>query len=221
VPACRLRAATPSGRCPAHPSTILFEFFKQQFLDTVTRILLRSSNSLQSQNLVSNRCNETKQDYIPYEKGVCMKCTFAGVALASLIAIPFSAQAQFAKVDDAVKYRQSALTVMATHFGRVGAVVKGERPYDKSAVEADVAIVEMMSKLPWSAFPQGSDTANSKAKPEIWKEQDKFKAASDKMQSEVGKLSAAGKSGDLNAIKAALGAVGQSCKACHDDFRKK
>jgi cytochrome c556 len=41
------------------------------------------------------------------------------------------------------------------------------------------------------------------------------------MQSEVAKLSAAAKSGDQNAIKTAFGGVGQSCKACHDDFRKK
>lgn len=150
-----------------------------------------------------------------------MKQSLATLALTALIAVPFSAQAQFAKPEDAVKYRQSAFSVMGTHMGRVGAVVKGEKPYDKAAVEADVAVIEMMSKLPWSAFPQGSDLPNSKAKPEVWKEQDKFKAASDKTQAEVAKLSSAAKSGDLNAIKAAFGAVGQSCKSCHDNFRNK
>jgi cytochrome c556 len=150
-----------------------------------------------------------------------MKRTLAGIASIAMIAVPFAAQAQFAKVEDAVKYRQSALTVMGTHMGRVGAVVKGEKPYDKASVEHDVAIIETMSRLPWHAFPAGSDTANSKARPEIWKEQDKFKAAAEKMQGEVGKLSVTAKSGDLNAIKSAFGGVGQSCKACHDDFRKK
>jgi cytochrome c556 len=150
-----------------------------------------------------------------------MKHTLAGLALTALFAVPFAAQAQFAKVEDAVKYRKSAFSVMGTHFGRIGAVVKGERPYDKAAVEADAAVVEMMSKLPWSAFPAGSDTADSKAKPEIWKEQEKFKAASEKMQSEVIKLSAAARSGDLGVIKTAFGAAGQSCKACHDDFKNK
>jgi cytochrome c556 len=150
-----------------------------------------------------------------------MKRMLSAIALTALVAIPFAAQAQFAKVEDAVKYRKSALTVMGTHFGRIGAVVKGEKPYDKAAVEADAAIVETMAKLPWQAFPPGSDTADSKAKPEIWKEQDKFKAAADKLQTESGKLSAAAKSGDLNAIKTAFGAVGQSCKACHDNYRNK
>lgn len=142
-------------------------------------------------------------------------------ALAALITVPLAAQAQFAKVEDAVKYRQSALSVMGTHFNRIGAVVKGEKPYDKAAVMADAAVVEMMSKLPWSAFPPGSDIMESKAKPEIWKEQAKFKSASEKMQAEVGKLSAAAKSGDLAMVKTAFGAAGKSCKACHDDFREK
>ncbi|MDB5797749.1 MAG: cytochrome c [Paucimonas sp.] len=139
----------------------------------------------------------------------------------SMLALPYAAHAQFAKPEDAVKYRQSALSVMGTHFGRIGAVVKGEKPYDKASVEQDAMLVETLAKLPWHAFTPGSDTANSKAKPEIWKESDKFKSASDKLVAETGKLSAAAKSGSLDTVKTAFGGVGQSCKACHDDFRKK
>lgn len=39
------------------------------------------------------------------------------------------------------------------------------------------------------------------------------------MQAEVTKLDAAAKSGDLAAVRAAFGAVGQSCKACQDQYR--
>lgn len=149
-----------------------------------------------------------------------MKKIFLCLAVAAAL-LPLSASAQFAKVEDAVKYRESALSVMATHFSRIGAVVKGDKPYDKASVEQDAAIVEMMAKLPWSAFPAGSDTANSKAKPEIWKEHDKFVGGSDKLQGDTAKLSAAAKSGDLAAIKTAFGATGQTCKSCHDSFRNK
>ena len=38
---------------------------------------------------------------------------------------------------------------------------------------------------------------------------------------DVAKLNAAAKTGSLDAIKAAAGAVGQSCKACHDDYQSK
>jgi cytochrome c556 len=40
------------------------------------------------------------------------------------------------------------------------------------------------------------------------------------MQAEVAKLTAAAKTGNLDAVKTAFGAVGQSCKACHDAYRK-
>ncbi len=46
------------------------------------------------------------------------------VALAAAgIATALPAAAQFAKPEDAVKYRKAAFTVMAAHFGRVGAMV--------------------------------------------------------------------------------------------------
>lgn len=150
-----------------------------------------------------------------------MQRPVVALALTAMMAVSFAAHAQFAKVEDAVKYRQSASSVMGTHFSRVGAVVKGEKPYDKAAVEADVAIIETMVKLPWSAFPPGSDTPNSKAKPEIWKERAKFKENSEKVQADIAKLSAAAKSGDLDAIKSAFEMAGKTCKSCHDSFRNK
>jgi len=150
-----------------------------------------------------------------------MKRTITALAFTTLVAAPFAAQAQFAKVEDAIEYRRAALLVMGQHFGRIGAVVKGEKPYDKATVEADAVIVETLAKLPWHGFVADSETGRTKAKPEIWKEQDKFKAGADKMQTEVAKLTAASKTGDLAMIKTAFGGVGQSCKACHDNYRAK
>jgi cytochrome c556 len=149
------------------------------------------------------------------------KIKLSAAVLALLMGASFAAHAQFAKVEDAVEYRQASLSVMGTHFGRIAAVVKGEKPYDKAALENDAAIVEMMSKLPWTAFPPNSIVGDSKAKPEIWTNGDKFKTDADNMQAAVAKLSVAAKSGDLNAIKAAFGDTGKTCKTCHQDFKKK
>jgi len=41
------------------------------------------------------------------------------------------------------------------------------------------------------------------------------------MQKAVMELNTAAKGGDLDTIKKAFGAAGQSCKACHDNYRKK
>ena len=144
--------------------------------------------------------------------------TFVLAAAALTLAAP--ASAQFAKPEDAVKYRKSALTVMATHFGRVAAMANGRVPFDAKVAADNAAIAESMSKLPWAAFVDGSDKGDTKAKSEIWSDAAKFKESSEKMQGEMTKLSAAAKTGNLDSIKAAVGAVGGSCKACHDAFRK-
>jgi cytochrome c556 len=139
--------------------------------------------------------------------------------LAITLLSPLSAQAQFAKAEDAIKYRQSTFRVMGTHFSRIGAVVKGEKPFDKEEVAANAAVVASLAHLPWQAF--GPGTEGGKALPEIWKESDKFKVSSDRMQKAVMELNTAAKGGDLDTIKRAFGAVGQSCKACHDNYQKK
>lgn len=144
-----------------------------------------------------------------------------GMVLALSIAGVAHAQAPFAKAEDAIKYRKSALFVMGQHFGRLGPVVKGERPYNKDEVAMNAAIAEQMSTLPWAGFVAGTDKGETRAKPEIWTEAAKFKSAAEKMQQEMSKLAQVAKGGDLNAIKEQFGATGKACKACHDDYRKK
>ena len=139
---------------------------------------------------------------------------------AATLAISTQASAQFAKPEDAIKYRKNALFVMQQHYARVGAMANGRVPFDAKVAADNSAIAESMSRLPWAAFGEGTDKGDTKAKPEIWKERAKFDAAADKMQAEMSKLSAASKTGNLDAIKAAFQATGATCKACHDDFRQ-
>lgn len=143
------------------------------------------------------------------------------LAFAAALAIPLTSHAQFQNAEAAVKYRQGAFTVMGSHFGSIGAVVKGEKPYDKLSVEQDAAVIATLAKLPWHAFTPNSATPASKAKPEVWSEADKFKAGAEKLQAETAKLDSAARSGDLAAIKASFGATAQTCKSCHDNFRNK
>jgi len=143
----------------------------------------------------------------------------AALVLATAV-LSTPAMAQFQKPEDAIKYRKASFTVMAAHFGRIGAMANGRVPFDAKVAAENAAIVETMSRLPWAAFGPGTDKGDTRALPDIWKEQDAFKAGADKMQAEIGKLVAATKTGNLDSVKAAFGAAGQTCKACHDDFRK-
>jgi cytochrome c556 len=143
----------------------------------------------------------------------------ATAAIAGLCsALP--AAAQFQKPEDAVKYRKAAFTVMAAHFGRIGAMAQGRAPFDAAAAAANADVVVAMSKLPYAGFVEGTaGTEKGTPKPNVWSERPKFDAAAKKMQDEVVKLAAAAKANNLDQLKAAFGSAANSCKACHDDFR--
>jgi cytochrome c556 len=141
----------------------------------------------------------------------------AFAAIAAFAALP--AAAQFAKPEDAIKYRQGALTVMNAHFARIAAMANGRVPFDAKVAADNAELVATLSHLPWAGF--GPGTEGGKARPEVWKEQDKFRENSEKLMSETTKLAAAARTGNLDSIKAAVGSTGASCKACHDDFRSR
>jgi len=130
-----------------------------------------------------------------------------------------TALAQFARPDAAIKYRKAAFTVMSTHFARIGAVAKGEVPFNKDEVAKNAAIVNAMASLPWQAF--GPGTEGGDALPSVWSEESKFKSNQEKLIAAAASLNSAANSGDLDAVKKATANVGAACKNCHDDFKKK
>ncbi|WP_326542820.1 c-type cytochrome [Pseudorhodoferax sp.] len=149
-----------------------------------------------------------------------MKRLLLTLAATATLAVSLPAAAQFQKSEDAIKYRQGAFNLIAAHFGRVAAMASGRAPFDAKAAAENAALASTLASLPFGAFGEGTDKGlPNRAKADIWKDAAKFKAAGDKMVAEMGKLDAAAKTGSLDAIKAAVGGVGGSCKGCHDDFR--
>ncbi|MDT9000063.1 cytochrome c [Paucibacter sp. APW11] len=151
-----------------------------------------------------------------------MKQVLLALAATAALSCALPAHAQFQKPGDAIEYRQSGFTILATHFKRVSMMAQGKTPFDAKLAAENTAVMMAVAKLPFSAFPEGSTTGHpTAARAEIWKEADKFREASEKMISEVAKLDAAARAGNLDQIKAAVGGVGQSCKACHDSYKDK
>jgi len=126
-----------------------------------------------------------------------------------------------AKPEDAIKFRRGVMAVIGWNFGPMAAMAKGDRPYDAAAFARNAEIAAFMSKLPLEGFTPGSESGETKAKPEIWLDMDDFKAKLEKMQTEVAKLAEVAKAGDLSTSKAQLGETGKACKACHDKYRNK
>lgn len=145
---------------------------------------------------------------------------FAAATVAATLLTSLPAAAQFQKPEDAVKYRKAAFTVMAAHFGRIGAMAQGRVPFDGAAAAANAEVAAQMSKLPFAGFVDGtSGTEKGQPNAKVWSDRAKFDAAAKKMQDEMGKLAVAAKANNLDTLKAAFGATAGTCKSCHDDFR--
>lgn len=147
--------------------------------------------------------------------------SLALVAAASALCAP--AFAQFAKVEDAAKYRQSTMFIMNTHMGRLGAMANGRAPYDPKVAVEHAELIATLSHLPWPAYVPNSGAdklPQTRAKAEIWAEPAKFKETNEKLMSETGKLLAAAKTNNLDNLKKAFGDTAATCKSCHDNFRK-
>lgn len=121
-----------------------------------------------------------------------------------------------------IKARQGIMAYRAIQLGTLGAMAKGEVPYDAAA--AQKAADNLMAALTIDAsmlFPPGSDNAANPASrtlAALWAEGsgigDKAKATGDAATA----LQAAAGTG-LDAMTAALDPVGAACTACHKAFR--
>lgn len=142
-------------------------------------------------------------------------CIAAGAAIAWPVA------AQYAKPEDAVKYRKAAFTVMNSHMGRIFAQLKSPTP-NMQVIQSSAQTVESMSKLPWDAFAPSTElVVDTRALPALFKNEAKIKDLAQKMQEEVSKLNTVAKTGDAAAVRTQFNAVAKSCDNCHDDFRAK
>jgi len=147
-----------------------------------------------------------------------MKKMLLGAAV--LTAVVASAAHAQVPADRSIKYRQGGFQIMAIQFGKINAHIKGERNLTPQQLELSAQVVDDMAKVIYEGFIEGTDqSANTKAKPEIWKDWAKFREAQTRLQGETAKLVAASKSGDKAALQAAFGGVGGACKNCHDAFR--
>lgn len=134
-----------------------------------------------------------------------------------------AASAAGPKPEEAAEYRQSVYTIIGWNFKPIGAMVKGEIPFDAAAVARHAQYVELMSQATLEGFPKGSGpdaVKDTEAKAEIWTKWDQFETAMKNFQQEAAKLAEVAKSGDEAAIKAQFGKTAETCKACHKEFRK-
>jgi len=125
------------------------------------------------------------------------------------------------KPDVMVKQRQAAMTLQGKYFGPLGGMAQGKVPYDKKIIVRNAGYLNVLNQMPWDGFDPSTANEKSAALPAIYSDNAKFKKAADDMQAAVAKLVSVSKGKNEAATKAAIGAVGKACGACHDNFRQK
>jgi len=90
-------------------------------------------------------------------------------------------------------------------------------------IQANAAALAAAAPKVGRQFPKGTGPeagVKTEALPVIWEKPAEFSAAAKRLAGETANLRNVSRTGDLAAIQQAVGKVGQSCKVCHDTFRK-
>lgn len=148
--------------------------------------------------------------------------TLISVTMAAGILATWQASAHFDDKEPLQSYRQSYFAMLAMNFGPIGAMVKGEMPWNEAALQgyaSDMAAITTLDLM--RGFAPGSDKGTTRAKPEIWNNTADFESKLEDLQTSVAALQKASQGGDKKLIAKSVGAVGQSCKSCHDDYKSK
>jgi cytochrome c556 len=142
--------------------------------------------------------------------------SLALLAAAGALAAPMSKQA-------ALKIMHERHEGMET-VGKTNKVLRREITADAPDIKAIRGATRTMAALSGKAshwFPKGTgpELGKTGAKPEIWQDPKNFAVRLRDFQGAAKALNAAAARGDINAVKARYGDLGNTCKACHDKYR--
>ena len=126
---------------------------------------------------------------------------------------------------NAIKARQGEMQLRSFNVGPLFGMAKGEIDYDAEMAKKLAGNLKLLLDLDnGRAWAQGSDNENYAGKttalPKIWTTYPEIADYGKKYVMAVNELVAVAGDG-RDALKSKIGAVGKSCKGCHDEFREK
>ncbi len=152
-----------------------------------------------------------------------LRYKFTILLLAVMLASPGYAAKDPVKA--AIKARQGEMQLRAYNAGPLFAMAKGEIPYDPAqASMLSGNLLKLLDIDIGSAWVKGSGSNaypdDTTALDKIWSSYPEITRYGKKYMTAVRELAADSGNG-LGALKSRVGALGKSCKSCHDEFREK
>lgn len=121
-----------------------------------------------------------------------------------------------------VQFRQAILQLVRSNMAPLGAMAKGEMPYDAQLMIKNGERIEQLALMMEDYFAPDTRafSVETDAKDNIWENQADFNQKAQNMVTaaiQVQEVAAAGAADDY---RKSIGALGATCKACHDDYKK-
>ncbi len=156
-----------------------------------------------------------------------MKIRTQIAAFATLAAVTGAAFAQQAlKPEEMIKFRKAGYSFMSWNMGKIKAqTVDAPQSFNKDQVLAAARLVAATANSGMGAlYGPGTDQdvggEKTRVKPEFFQQREEVGKLAQAFNREANELARVAESGDPAAIKAQFGKTGETCKACHDKFRK-
>lgn len=148
------------------------------------------------------------------------KAFFALAAI--LVAAPVLSE-DLTDPEEILTARHGYMLMMANQLAPLGAMAKGEAPYDAAAAakaaQSLAALASVDTSMVWTPGTETGTLADSAALPEIVTNAgDRATRFAELKTAADGLAAAAGT--DIDSLKVAMGAVGQACSGCHKQYRK-
>lgn len=149
-----------------------------------------------------------------------MKITFSNIAL-SVACLTFGAAVIAAAPADLIRERQQSYKHIGRSTKAIFDELKASQPNIASIRANALTVATLAHQLPtWFAKGTGPEAGiKTAALPEIWKRGPEFAKAASNFDAAARQLNAVSAKGSVADIRVAAGAMGGTCKACHQTFR--
>ncbi len=153
----------------------------------------------------------------------CVLALAAGSAAAQTPPAPGAAPAGPTPAERAIEYRQAVYKVVAGNFGPVSQVAQGKADFKADVTPKQAARLAQIATFVADAYPDMSKEGKTRALPAIWTNRKEFDQVVTDFVTHTKTLAdvAENSSSAGEELKAAVAAVGNDCKSCHDKFRAK
>lgn len=120
-----------------------------------------------------------------------------------------------------VKERMERMKVMKESVKTLVPIAKGKAPLNVDEIRWAAGELLKANDGLTAQFPADSIRGPSEARPEIWNHWERFVDQSDQLEQAASQMLASAEGTSLAEFRRHFKAVADTCRSCHDDFRRK